>query len=53
MKEDNVSQSGDYDAGQQYTCGSCYIFLSKFKSFHQLIPPKQLYILDIYSVVAL
>ena len=53
MKEDNISQSADYDAGQQYTCGSCYTSLFKFKSFHQLIPPKQPQILDIYSVVAL
>ena len=42
MKEDNqVSQLGDYDAPfceQQYTHGSCYISLFKFKSFDQLIP---------------
>ena len=31
----------------------CCISLSKFKSFDQLIPPKLLQILDIYSVVAL
>ena len=43
MKEDNISQLGDYDAPfceQQYTHGSCYISLFKFKSFDQLIPPK-------------
>ena len=43
MKEDNISQSGDYDAPfceQQYTHGSCYISLFKFKSFDQLIPPQ-------------
>ena len=54
--EDNISQSGDYDAPfceQQYTHGSCYISLFKFKSFDQLIPPKLPQILDIYSVVAL
>ena len=42
MKEDNISQLGDYDAPfceQQYTHGSCYISLFKFKSFDQLIPP--------------
>ena len=56
MKEDNISQLGDYNAPfceQQYTHGSCYISLSKFKSFNQLIPPKLHEILDIYSVVAL
>ena len=54
MKED-ISSLGDYDAPfceQQYTHGSCYISLFKFKSFDQLIPPK-LPLLDIYSVVAL
>ena len=38
MKEDNTSQLGDYDAPfceQQYTHGSCYISLFKFKSFDQ------------------
>ena len=39
MKEDDqVSQLGDYDAPfreQQYTPGSCYISLFKFKSFDQ------------------
>ena len=42
MKEDNISQSGDYDAPfceQQNTHGSCYISLFKFKLFDQLIPP--------------
>ena len=56
MKEDNISQLGDYDAPfceQQYTHGSCCIFLFKFKSFDQLIPPKLSQILDIFSVVAL
>ena len=56
MKEDNIGQLGDYDAPfckQQYTHGSCYISLFKFKSFDQLIPPKLRQILDIYSVVAL
>ena len=56
MKESNFSQLGDYDAPfceQQYMHGSCYISLSKFKSFDQLKPPKLPQILDIYSVVAL
>ena len=42
LKEDNISQLGNYDAPfyeQQYTYGSCYISLFKFKSFDQLIPP--------------
>ena len=56
MKEDNISQLGDYDVPfyeQQYTHGCCYISLFKLKSFDQLIPPKLPQILDIYSVVAL
>ena len=58
MEEDNISQLGDYDVPfceQQYTHGSCYISLFKFKSFDQLIrpPPKLPQIVDIYSVVAL
>ena len=56
MKEDNISQLGDYDVPfyeQQYTHRSCYISLFKFKSLGQLIPPKLPQILDIYSVVAL
>ena len=42
MKEDNISQLGDYDVPlceQQYMHGSCYFSLFKFKSFDQLIPP--------------
>ena len=53
MNEDNISQLGDYDVPfceQQYTDGSSYISLLKFKSFDQLILPQ---ILDVYSVVAL
>ena len=56
IKEDDISQLGDYDTlfcEQQYTHGSCYISLFKFRSFDQLIPPKLSQILDIYSVVAL
>ena len=56
MKEDNISQLGDYDVPfyeQQYMQGSCYISLFKLKSFDQLIPPKLPQISYIYSVVAL
>ena len=56
MKEDNISQLGDYDppfCEQQNAHGSCYIFLFKFKSVDQFVPPKLPQILDIYSVVAL
>ena len=56
MKEDNLSQLGDYDAPfceQRYLHGSCYIFLFKLKSFDWFNPPKLHQILDIYSVVAL
>ena len=43
MKEDNVSQLGDYDAPfceQQYTHGSCDISLFKFRSFDQFNTPQ-------------
>ena len=43
MKEDNISQLGDYDGPfceQQYTHGSCYISLFKFKSFDQFKTPQ-------------
>ena len=43
MKEDNISQLGDYDAPfyEQYRHdGSCCISLFKFRSLDQLIPPK-------------
>ena len=56
MKEDNISQLGNYDAPfceQQCARGSCYSSLFKFKSFDSLIPPKLSQILDIYSVVEL
>ena len=52
MKEDNISQLGDYDGQfceQQYSHGSCHISLFKFKSFDELNTPQML---DIYSVVA-
>ena len=53
MKEDNISQLGDYDAPfcEQYTHGSRYISL--LKSFDQLIPPELPQMSDIYAVVAL
>ena len=43
MKEDNISQLGDYDAPfceQQYTHESCYISLFIFKSFDQFDTPQ-------------
>ena len=54
LSRDHVNRP--YDAPfceQQYTHGTFYITLFKFKSFDQLIPPKLPQILDIYSVVAL
>ena len=42
MKQDDISQLGDYDAPfyeQEYTDGFCYISFFKFKSFDKLIPP--------------
>ena len=42
MQKDSISQLGDYDApfcGQQFTHGSCYISLFKFKSFDQFNTP--------------
>ena len=58
MKEDNISQLGDYDAHSVYnnTRMGLVISLFKFKSFDQFNtppPPKLTQILDIYSVVAL
>ena len=46
MKEDNISRLGDTDAPfceQQYTHGSCYIPLFKFKSFDQFNTPLTAY----------
>ena len=43
MKDDNISQLGDYDVPfceQQYTHGSCYISLFEFNSFDQFITPQ-------------
>ena len=56
MKEDNISQLGDYDAPfceQEYTHGSRYIPLSKFKSFDHFNTPQTALNVSIYSVVAL
>ena len=55
MKEDNISQLGDYDVPfcEQYTHGSFYISFSNSNHLISLIPPKLPKILDIYSVVAL
>ena len=42
-KKDNIRQLGDYNAPfceRQYTHGSCYISLFKFKSFDQFNTPK-------------
>ena len=43
MKGDNISQLGDNDVPfceQQYTHGSCYISLFRFKSFDQCNTPQ-------------
>ena len=43
MKEDNISQLGDYDVPfyeQQYTHRPRYISLFKFKSFYQFNTPQ-------------
>ena len=42
MEEDNISQLGDYGAPfcEQYTHGSYYISLFKFKSFDQFNTPQ-------------
>ena len=43
MKEDNISQSGDYDAPfceQRYTHSSCRISLFKLKSIDQFNTPQ-------------
>ena len=56
MKADNISQLGDYDAPfceQEYTHGSCYISLFKFKSFDQFDAPKLSQILDIRELKAI
>ena len=54
MKENNISQLGDYVAAfgeQQYTHGSCYISLFKFKSFDQLIPSNFRHLLSCGTIV--
>ena len=54
MKENNISQLGDYDVPlcNNNTCISLVISLFKFKSFDQFNTPKLPQILGIYSVVA-
>ena len=53
MKEDDIGQLRDYGSSfcEQYTHGSCYISLFRFKSFDQFDASN--FMLDIYSVVAL
>ena len=56
MKEDNISQLGDYDAPfyeQQYTHGLVISLCLNSNHLISLIPPKLPQVLDIYSVVAL
>ena len=56
MKEDNISQLGDYDppfCEQQYTHGSVISLCSNSNHLISLIPPKLPKILDIYLVMAL
>ena len=55
MKEDNISQLGDYDTlfCEQYTHGSFHIFFSNSNHLISYNTPKLPKILDIYSVVAL
>ena len=56
MKEDNISQLGDYDVPlceQQYKHGSSIFLCSNSNDLISLLPPKLPQILDIYSVVAL
>ena len=56
MNENNLNKRGDYgvpSSERQYTHGSCYISLFKYKSFDQADRPESPKILDIYSVVVL
>ena len=56
MKEDNVSQLGDYGAHSVYNntrMGLAISLCSNSSHYISLIPPKLPQILDIYSVVAL
>ena len=56
IDEDDFIERDDYGvpfSEQQYTHGSCHIFLFKCKSFDQSDPPEWSQILDIYSVVEL
>ena len=56
MKEDNISQFGDYDApfcNNNTRMGLIISFCSNSNHLISLIPPKLPQIFDIYSVVAL
>ena len=56
MKEDNISQLGDYDAHSVYNntrMGLAISLCSNSNHSVSLVPPKLPQILDIYSVVAL
>ena len=56
INQDNLNEWDDYGepfSEQQYTHGSCYIYLFTYKSFGQSDPPESPEILDIYSVVVL
>ena len=56
INQDKLNERDDYGepfSGQQYTHGSCYISLFKYKFFGQSSSPESPQILDIYSVVAL
>ena len=56
INEDDLNERDDYGvpfSEQQYTHGSCHIFLFLCKSFDQSDPPEWRQILDISSVVVL
>ena len=56
INQDNFNERDGYGVSfseQQYTHGSCYIFLFKYKSFDQSDPPESPRILDIYLVVVI
>ena len=56
INQDDINERDDYgepSSEQQYTHGSFYISLFKYKSFGKSDPPESPQILDIYSVVVL
>ena len=56
INENNLNERDDYGVSfrkQQYTHGSCYISLFRYKSFDQSDPPESPQILDISSFVVL